>query len=1123
MINENETTGSLGPITITFGKFSPPHVGHHGAAQFGADYARKNNMDFRVYTSKKHMKKLKTPRPHAETPLSPEQKAKHLPRVLGVDKVHFEESPYSTIESLLAAGHSHVHIILGSDRIEDTAPGLREKYGDRVVPVQFGEKRSEGKKGIAGASSTKMREHARANNFEAFKGMLPGHVPEDHAREMFSDVRGGLKAAKLDLVENTNRKFSRKEPLFPSIEHAADHWGLVHIGNGKYRHFTGAGHVFGTDELKFMQHYGVMRDPEVQHQYEQILGEEVSAQTRIKLSRIAKRTAKIRAAKRRARVKRRRNVKQLKGRATQDVKNQLRHRYYKGSWQKLGFSTRARIDSNVNKRKKIADSMVRRIFPDVIRGENERLRKVNTRKESVEELLLPLLTEARIGQRKLRSGKIGANSAAERSGARKRKRKQRAKEDASKSTGKTTGSVKGHYAVVRATSGKNEGDLMIVDRHSYNSRVHDIVVAPDKFTMAAGEKLLDDENFTQTDSSVSLFGKIKGEKSAKLPANKQEAKFAEPAKKAKAKAKAEKEDKGPTPEQKKAQKQMMPEEPGEWDVVPGNIVAKRKQGRYDTEATSHDASTLELGLIASVNMALGMDPKTQVSEGLMSKDDMMKVIKNPHQSFLPAAQKIAQAVIKKFGPGISIQSTGKTIEGVDLTKEAQAAGIVSKTAKTDALIKERKTGKIVSRASVKIGDETQAASGNWQDTHRGLQVSIDVAKELGIKVPEKAQKKIKEMQEFLASDEYGGTSLTTAGPTELYTVGGNRGVFKGEDKRILSKEKSNQKLTDMYNDFEKSFPEIAAIYKYVQVTGIHKFDKDSPAVADTMLASTLDGTQVKIEPITVDLMKKTNSQLISRFKSGRVKGSKAEEKEVQRLIKIAESQGKKIQAEELRKIYAYRNVARLLMESKFEKANENYDTTPLTKLDGFQLLKMLVENAYEDSMTQIDTPELPPDQIKAALEDMKQIAEQNPLMWFEIMYPLFEYEMTPTTINWLDVLRTDGYTTNKVYINGREILIPVETPMNYPAPGMEIPTVNVEESYLTEKRNYRKEYDNYHGKPEQRKNRAGRVKARRLMIKMGRARKGDGKDIDHKDGNPRNNGKNNLRVRSKSANRADND
>ena len=67
------------------------------------------------------------------------------------------------------------------------------------------------------------------------------------------------------------------------------------------------------------------------------------------------------------------------------------------------------------------------------------------------------------------------------------------------------------------------------------------------------------------------------------------------------------------------------------------------------------------------------------------------------------------------------------------------------------------------------------------------------------------------------------------------------------------------------------------------------------------------------------------------------------------------------------------------------------------------------------------------------------------------------------------------------------------------------------------KRDYRKEYDEYHGKPGQRKNRAARNRAR---TKMG-LKKGDPREVDHK--NPLSkggsNGKKNLRVTSRAANR----
>lgn len=70
-------------------------------------------------------------------------------------------------------------------------------------------------------------------------------------------------------------------------------------------------------------------------------------------------------------------------------------------------------------------------------------------------------------------------------------------------------------------------------------------------------------------------------------------------------------------------------------------------------------------------------------------------------------------------------------------------------------------------------------------------------------------------------------------------------------------------------------------------------------------------------------------------------------------------------------------------------------------------------------------------------------------------------------------------------------------------------------------RDYKSEYKNYHSKSEQKKNRAGRNSARKIMKK----KYGNsilGRDVDHKDRNPRNNSKNNLRLQSKSYNRSRN-
>ena len=72
-----------------------------------------------------------------------------------------------------------------------------------------------------------------------------------------------------------------------------------------------------------------------------------------------------------------------------------------------------------------------------------------------------------------------------------------------------------------------------------------------------------------------------------------------------------------------------------------------------------------------------------------------------------------------------------------------------------------------------------------------------------------------------------------------------------------------------------------------------------------------------------------------------------------------------------------------------------------------------------------------------------------------------------------------------------------------------------------EDRDYKKEYERYHSKPEQRKRRSQRNKARRKMAKKGKVKKGDGKEVDHriplsKGGS---NHESNLSVKTRKANR----
>lgn len=60
----------------------------------------------------------------------------------------------------------------------------------------------------------------------------------------------------------------------------------------------------------------------------------------------------------------------------------------------------------------------------------------------------------------------------------------------------------------------------------------------------------------------------------------------------------------------------------------------------------------------------------------------------------------------------------------------------------------------------------------------------------------------------------------------------------------------------------------------------------------------------------------------------------------------------------------------------------------------------------------------------------------------------------------------------------------------------------------------------YNAKPEQKKKRAARNAARREMIREGKAHKGDGRDVMHKDGNALHNTRSNWKMGSKRENRS---
>ena len=182
---------------MAFGRMNPPTTGHLKLIDKVREVAAKHKAPHTVVVS--HSQDAK------KNPLSGEQKIKHLKRYS--PGTHFETSSkeHPTImhhaAKLHAQGATHLHVIAGSDRVKEMHSLLHKyngvkaghgHYNFKHITVHSAGHRDPDAEGAEGMSGTKMREHAKNNDFSSFRQGVPHHVKDEHARELMKDVRKGM-------------------------------------------------------------------------------------------------------------------------------------------------------------------------------------------------------------------------------------------------------------------------------------------------------------------------------------------------------------------------------------------------------------------------------------------------------------------------------------------------------------------------------------------------------------------------------------------------------------------------------------------------------------------------------------------------------------------------------------------------------------------------------------------------------------------------------------------------------------------------------------------------------------------------------------------------------------------
>ena len=284
------------------------------------------------------------------------------------------------------------------------------------------------------------------------------------------------------------------------------------------------------------------------------------------------------------------------------------------------------------------------------------------------------------------------------------------------------------------------------------------------------------------------------------------------------------------------------------------------------------------------------------------------------------------------------------------------------------------------------------------------------------------------------------------------------------------------------------------LFLHEAVTGYAKFGRGSPAYAQGIIAVVPDTYNVAMEMTTLNFSRKLleeETKFTINFKNQ---------------IDINPDEKSELEACKIRFGGKCQNV---LNPQKYaiRKLVKSY----LSEGNGFKhsALKYLMEQ------------EEPQD---AESEFLQTIENASGIMDLMNIFAIKPEQITISAIDLFYVTSVDtSAERNTINVNGKVFSIPVKMD---PMPSTTSQSIIEKGSILTSllersTRDYKKEYRKFHGTAKGRSDRTKRVLARRKMVKAGKVSKGDGKDVDHKDGNPQNNSMSNLRARSASANRAD--
>ena len=188
---EEQPAEELPPLTVVFGRFNPPTVGHEKLLKSAKRISAGG--DIKIYPSRSQDPK--------KNPLDPDSKVSYMKKMFP----EFEENiindeDMKTIFNVLVNanedGYTNVNIVVGSDR-QAEFENLAQKYNgdlytfDQIRVISAGVRDADAE-GVEGMSASKMRKAVMDDDFKSFRRGTPKTLDDGETQALFNAVRQGM-------------------------------------------------------------------------------------------------------------------------------------------------------------------------------------------------------------------------------------------------------------------------------------------------------------------------------------------------------------------------------------------------------------------------------------------------------------------------------------------------------------------------------------------------------------------------------------------------------------------------------------------------------------------------------------------------------------------------------------------------------------------------------------------------------------------------------------------------------------------------------------------------------------------------------------------------------------------